>query len=126
MLCNPAIVAAILCIMNYVYYITSGFLFSMSMTLFILITDLIIVVIINYLCLLEYNVLAWILAILPIIDMITPNKFKNINMPHAVTDPSIKPATNATTNTNKKKESFGEFGRPISTMDYGSTPYSSY
>lgn len=110
MLCTPAIAFIIFALFNYTYYVRQGTVFLSKDNVFIFSLDVLLVIIINYICSMDYVVLAWVLAILPALDLLTADKFR--------TTPTI-------TTTNKNKESFN-WGRPISTMDYGSTPYSFY
>ena len=121
MLCIQAIVYIVFAILNYTFYIRKGYIFSNNMTLFIFLSDLIFALIINYVCLMEYGTLAWVLAILPFLGLLLPQNLKF--------SPELEttvPKDKTTVTKDKKKESFSEWGRELSTMDYGKTPYSVY
>lgn len=125
MLCIQAIVFIVFAILNYSYYLRQGITISNNMNLFLLVSNMIFIFIINYVCLLDYGTLAWVLAILPFIDIFVPDKFKPTTS-KTTSKTTTKTTTKTTSSYDKKKESFGEVGRPISTMDYGKTPYSFY
>ena len=120
MICTPALSFIVFSLFNYTYYVRNGTEFKTKDNLFLFITNLIFAIIINYACTINYVTLAWILAILPLLDLMTPDKLKANNT--ATTSATIR---STTVIKDKKKESFG-WGRPLSTMDYGATPYSYY